>query len=298
MRAVRHFSLLLTMLALSVMACSLGSEAVPTTAPPQPALQVPILGLDPVSGPPGTVITLGVAGFTAGAKVNLLVTPEGGTPTTLAKDLTIAEGGILKFAISLPAQIGTVALNKTISLTLTVQTPDALTKASAVFLATANTTTAGVGTRLPTPTQSSSSGGEQVTNFFITAPAIGSVHAGTQITVTGSGATYDNIVNVQIINGSQQVLANGVATIQSAVGTIGPWQVAITIAQPAARTDAYIVAYTLNRNGNISQQASIPIVLAGAGVPTTGPVATGTTAPTAFPIIITNTPWVITATPH
>jgi hypothetical protein len=246
------------------------------------------------------VITIGVAGFTAGATVNLVVTPEGSTtPTTLAQNLIIAPGGILKFAISLPTQIGTVALNKTTSLTLTVQTPEGLTKASAVFLATAATGTAGAGTRLPTPTQGSvSGGGGVVNNFFITAPAIGSLHAGTQITVTGSGATYDNVVNVQIINPAQQVLANGVATIQAAAGTVGPWQTTINLTQPAQATDAYIVAYTLNRSGQISQQASIPIVLAGAGVPTTAPIATGTVAPTAFPVIITNTPWVITATPR
>ena len=304
MRAGRHLFILITVLAMSAMACNLGGDVAPTAAPSPSA---PTLTINPITAPLGSLITLTVAGFPTGARVNLLITPEGVTaPTPYAQDLTIPQGGTLQFAINIPPQIGTTLITKDTTLTLTVQTADGLSKANGVFLATVSSTvaTANAGTRLPTPTQSAVTGGVtgggQTSNFFITGPAIGSLHGGTQISVMGSGATYDNTVNVQIIDAANNVLANGVATIQSTAGTLGAWQTVINITQPATQSDAYIVAYTLNQSGNISQQASIPIILAGSGVvaPTAAATGSGLPAPTAIPIIITNTPWVITATPH
>jgi Immunoglobulin-like domain of bacterial spore germination len=306
MRPVRALRVLSLMgwIALVSLACTLtsGSPA-PTSPAQQSALQVPIIGLEPTSGAPGTVITIGIADFPTGAKVNLLVTPDGATtPSVLARDLVVAQGGSLKFAFSLPTQIGTVTLNKNTPLMMTVQTADGAIQASAVFLVTVTAsggTSSGGGVVVASPTPRTSTGGAAVASLFITAPAINSVHAGAQITVTGSGATFDNVVNLQLINDAQQVLANGVARIQSSVaGNVGPWQGTLTFQQPPLRTSGYIVAYTLTRNGQIAQQASIPVVMAGVNVPTLTPVLTFTSQPPAFPIIITATPWVITVTPQ
>jgi hypothetical protein len=281
--------LLMVFLALPSLACNLSNPA--PTPPPTP--QTPSIGLQPVSGPPNTVITIAVAGFPAGAKVNLLATVDGSTTANLlARDLTISPAGTLTFAISLPAQIGTVALNRTTSLALTVQTADNLIRASAVFVATVGTT-GNPGQPLPTATRTVVTGGGAVNNLFITGPPINSVHGGTRITVTGSGAAYDNAVYVQLTNANLNILASGTARINAAVGAVGAWRVDIDFFQPPARTAGFVVAYTLNRNAQIAQQASIPVVLTGpgAGLPTP------TFTPTTIPIIVTNTPWIITATP-
>lgn len=286
----RYLRLLALMLAAVVpaLACNLTNPAL--TPPPTTIPQQPVIGVQPASGPPGTIITVAVAGFPAGAKVNLLATADGNpTPAVLARDLMITDGGGLNFAFNLPAQIGTQAINKTTTLTMIVQTADGAVRASAVFVATPATT--GGGGQLPATATTSSGGGVTTPALFITAPPIGSVHGGARIAVTGSGANWDNTVYVQITNSALQVLASGQATINASAGVVGVWQTTINIAQPPQRTDGFIVAFTLNRSGQLAQQSSIPIVLAGVTVPTLTP----TTAP--IPIVITNTPWVITATP-
>lgn len=286
LRHLRLLALMLTAIA-PALACNLTNPA--PTPPPTAALQLPVIGVQPAGGPPGTIITVAVAGFPAGAKVNLLATADSNpTPAVLARDLTITAGGGLNFAFNLPAQIGTLTINKTTTLTMIVQTADGTVRASAAFVAAPTTT--GGGGQLPA-TATPDRGGITTPALFITAPPIGSVHGGAQIIVTGSGANWDNTVYVQVTNSGSQILANGQATINAAAGAVGVWQTTITITQPAQRIDGFVVAFTLNRSGQRAQQSSIPIVLTGVTLPTFTP----TTAP--IPIVITNTPWVITATP-
>ena len=97
---MRRLLVILFAFAMPLLACDVGTAptAVPTYAPP-PVLQSPILGLNPVTGAPGTVINVAAAGFPEGAKVNLyLSVVNGATPAPVAQSLTIGSGGILSFA--------------------------------------------------------------------------------------------------------------------------------------------------------------------------------------------------------
>lgn len=278
-------------LALANLACNLtGSTAGSNNAAP-----APVIGLQPLSGPPGTVITVAVTGFTPGALVNLLALPEGQvSPTVLARDLLIGASGSLNFALSLPAQIGTTPLTRTTALTLSVATADQRELASAVFVALITNTGTPGSTLAATPTQGGLSGGGVTQNLYITSPAINSVHTAAQITVIGSGASFNNQVNVQLQDINNNVIASDVATIQGASGALGTWQVTIGFTQPAQRSSGYIYAFTVNTTGGLAQASSIPIVYAGAGaaLTVTPGGATATTQATQLPIeiLITNTP--------
>jgi hypothetical protein len=287
-------------LTLPMLACSLGESAQPTPTPqPAPTISSPVVGLSPISGPPGTVIRVGAAGFPTGAKVNLYLTPvDITTPNQVAQDLTIGAGGLLSFAMQLPDKLGDKTLSGTTPLNFVIASADNTVRASAIFLATT-----GTATQSATDTGDTSgdtSGGTGGGTLVITSPAIGSAVSGNAVVVTGSGSAANNRVGVQILNANNQILGSAIATIQAGAGAVGPWQVTVGFTQPAAAATGYIVAYTVNAQGVVAQQASIPIQLLGgaAPVPTTAvPGASATIAPTVPPVITGIPPGFVTATP-
>ncbi len=296
---MRRMFLILLALALPTLACSLSESptAVPTV-PPAPALQNPVVGLNPVSGAPGTLISVVVAGFPAGSKVNLyLSTADVISPSPTAQDLSIGSGGILVFSMQIPTEVGGKTLSGSTPVNFTVATTDGVVRAGAIFLATS-------GTPQPTAQTSTTGGTTGGGQLFITSPAINAAIAGGTVVVTGSGSALNNRVGVQVLDSRNNILGSAFATIQAAAGAVGPWQTTVVFAQPAAATVGYIVAYTVNAQGGIAEQASIPVALAGAAAPTTAPTAVRTppTQPPTVPPVITVGPTpggggFITATP-
>jgi hypothetical protein len=290
----------LCVLTLPMLACSLGESAQPTATPqPAPTISSPVVGLNPVTGPPGTVIRVGAAGFPTGTTVNLYLTPvDVTTPNQVAQGLTIGAGGLLSFAMQLPDKLGDKALTGTTPLNFMISTADNTVRASAVFLATT-----GTATQSPTDTGDTSggtSGGTGGGALFITGPAIGSAVSGNSVVVTGSGSAANNRVGVQVLNANNQILGSAIAVIQAGAGAVGPWQITVGFTQPAAATAGYIVAYTVNAQGTVVQQSSIPIQMLGGAAPaptTAAPGVTATTAPTVPPVITGIPPGFITATP-
>jgi hypothetical protein len=216
----KRLLLWLGLLALPSLACNLSASASPTV-PPAPILQSPVLGINPVSGAPGTVITVSAAGFPAGAKVNLyLSTASSPSLQPSVEGLTVTPGGVLTFSLQLPAQIGATMLSGTIPVVLTVETADKKARANAVFMASApggiNTTATVLPDLQPTPGDVSLGG-----QLYITAPAIGSVQSGGRIIVTGSGRAASNRVNVQVLDANNKILGSATATIQAASGAVG-----------------------------------------------------------------------------
>src|SRR5258708_8607760 len=195
---MRASPVILFVLGRPVWACAVGTAppAVPTYAPPR-VLQSPILGLNPVTGAPGTVINVAAAGFPEGAKVNLyLSVVNGATPAPVAQSLTIGSGGILSFALQLPGQINGTALTSNTDLTFTIATMDNTVRANALFSAV-------VGSGTPTATPQSGSGnaaGAVGTNDrFITSHSVNVALAGHALVVTGSGSALHSPVRVQVL---------------------------------------------------------------------------------------------------
>jgi immunoglobulin-like protein involved in spore germination len=293
---MRRMFFILLALALPTLSCSLSESPTPVPTPqPAPVLQTPVVGLSPISGAPGTLINVVVAGFPAGAKVNVFLSTLDATTANPEANLTIGAGGILMFSYQIPDKIGDKTLSGTTPINVTVATADGVTRASAVFLATSGTPEA----TAQTNTAGGGTGGGQL---FITSPAINAAVAGGTVVVTGSGSAANNRVGVQVLDSRNNVLGSAFATIQATAGAVGPWETTVVFAQPASATIGYIVAYTVNAQGGIAEQASIPVALAGAAVPTTAPTAaqTPTTRPPTVPPVITVGPTqggIITATP-
>jgi Immunoglobulin-like domain of bacterial spore germination len=278
---MRRMFLVLLVLALPTLACNLSESptAVPTVPPALP-LQNPVVGLNPVSGAPGTVVAVVAAGFPAGSRVNLYLSPiDTTTPNPVAQDLTIGANGTLTFALQVPDQLGNKTLSGTTPVNFMVATTDNALRANAIFIVTAGGAT---------PTSPSDITGTVSGQLYITSPAIGAVITGGSVVVTGSGRAFNNRVGVQVLDTRNNILGSAFATIQAAAGAIGPWQTTVVFAQPASATTGYIVAYTANAQGGLADQASIPVTLAGAGVPTTTalpPTVPPTVAPTVPPVI-------------
>ncbi|MEP7286079.1 MAG: Gmad2 immunoglobulin-like domain-containing protein [Chloroflexota bacterium] len=286
----RFIGILLCVLVLPSVACNLG-EAPPATPTLAPVLNTPIVGLNPISGAPGTVITVVIAGFPTGSSVNLFLSPaDAATSTTpIAQNLTIGAGGILSFAFQLPNTVNGTALNSPTSVSLTVSTTDNTVRASALFLANV-----GNGTPTATPQATnvgnSTSGGSSTSgsNLFITSPSINALVVGNAVVVTGSGSAFNSRVGVQVLNANYQVLGSVLGVIQAGAGAVGPWQVTVGFTQPGAPAVGYIVAYTVNAAGGVATQGSIPVSLAGQAAVTTIPTvaaATSTNGPTVPPVI-------------
>src|SRR5258708_12746847 len=163
---MKRIALVLLLPTMPAIACSLTDSPtpVPTLAPP-PVLGSPMLGLNPVSGAPGTSVNVGAAGFPVGSKVNLYLAPvNGANPNPVAQNLTIGTGGILSFALQLPDNINGTALTGTSDLNFTISTTDGTAKANAIFIAVVG----GAGPGTPTPTAGSPGGAP--TTLFITPP--------------------------------------------------------------------------------------------------------------------------------
>jgi hypothetical protein len=287
---MKRLVMLVILLALPAMACNLtdAPTPIPTVAPP-PVLQNPMVGLNPVSGAPGSIITIGAAGFPAGSKVNLSVAPVTTTTTTtgsttpaVAQNLTIGAGGYLTFAYQLPNELnGTTIANNT-PLNFTISSADNLSRANAIFIAV---TGGAVATATTQSSDANAGSGGTLSGLYITSPAIGSTLIGTLVTVTGSGRAANNRVGVQVLDANYKPLGNAIATIQAAAGAVGPFEVTVSFTQPASPVPGYIVVYTTNAAGGVAEQASIPVTVAGGTVATVVPLATATKAPTVPPVI-------------
>src|SRR5258706_8703279 len=111
---MKRWYMILMLFALPTLACNISGSAAAPTLPPPPVLQSPVVGLKPNTGGPGTVVNVGAAGFPSGAKVNLYLYPVNSTtPIPIAEGLTIGQGGLLSFAMQIPAQIGSTTLTGT-----------------------------------------------------------------------------------------------------------------------------------------------------------------------------------------
>jgi len=304
----RAYAIVVCALMFATLACNLNESPTPQpTIGPAAVLQTPMVGLNPVSGPPGTVIRVSAAGFPAGAKVNLYLSPiDAINQSPIAQDLTIAAGGVLSFAMQLPSQVGNTTLSGIMPLNLTLSTTDNMVRANAIFVALSGTTGAGTptvtvqaGSSDGTTNDGGTSGGGAVTQLFITSPAIGSAIAGNSVVVTGSGRAFNSRVGVQVLDANQKVIGSAFAVIQAGANAVGPWETAVGFTQPAAASAGFIVAYTINAQGTVAEQASIPIALVGAGVVAPTAIPTGrppTTAPT-VPAVITVAPPAATPLP-
>jgi hypothetical protein len=305
---MKRVILFLSLLALPAMACGLDTATPVPTSPPA-LLQSPVLGLNPVSGAPGTVVNVSAAGFPQGTTVNLFLAPTTATsPNPVAQNLTIGSGGILTFAMQLPDSLNGTAITGTMPLNFTISSMDGTLRANAIFLAIA---AGGTPSATTTTTSSNSSGGTGSTTgttgsatLFITSPSINATIPGGAVTVTGSGSAVNNSVGVQVLDANYQLLGSAIATIQAGAGAIGPWQTTVSFPQPGAGEVGYIVAYTVNSAGTIVEQASIPVFLTGTNAPTVGPTVQSTIPPTVPPVITgvaptaQGQPSFVTATPQ
>ncbi len=288
---------ILSLLALPAIACGLDTATPVPTAPPA-VLQSPVLGLNPVSGPPGTVVNVNAAGFPVGTTVNLFIsTTTTPSPTPVAQNLAIGSGGILSFALQLPSSINNTPLTGTTPLTFTLSSTDGTLKANAIFLALAGGTPAA--TTSATSAGGTGSTGGGTATVFITSPNINATIPGSSVVVTGSASAYNNSVGVQVLDANYKLLGSAIATIQAATGAVGPWQTTVSFPQPSTAETGYIVAYTVNTAGAIAEQASIPVFLTGTNAPTTGPTIQSTIPPSVPPVITGGAPTTsfVTATP-
>src|SRR5215813_10536322 len=167
---MRLISLILLLMALPTIACNLSGSTTPPTVPAPPVLQSAVVGLNPNTGGPGTVVSVGAAGFPAGAKVNLYLNPVSApAPVPIAEGLTIGDGGILSFAMQIPGQIGGTTLTGTTPLNFLIATADNTVRVSAVFIVVTSGTSAGA--TATTQSSAGGTGGTGVSQLFITGPA-------------------------------------------------------------------------------------------------------------------------------
>jgi hypothetical protein len=260
----------LLLLILPALACNLGaSPSTPTPAIPTqaPAFNQPTLGLSPVVGPPGTIMNISAAGFTAGTRVNLFVSTLTKTSTVPITTLTIGEGGYLKFAFQLPSTIDGVQIQNNTPLVFTLTAESGNPGASALFLALTSANNSAVQpTALPGFSTGGTggagdgsggfSGGGITADLFITAPPIGSTQASGSVIVTGSGSSTSGRVTVQIQDANNAVIGSAVANIQALPGYVGAWEATVAYQPPTTQQSGYIVAFTSE-----GKQASIPVIL-------------------------------------
>lgn len=291
---MRRIFVVCAMLALTSIACALGSA--PATPLP-PTLAAPQIGLSPVTASVGTLVTVSAAGFPPAAKVNLLVTVERGQPVTLARELPIGADGRLTFSISIPPVIGTTTIAGTMQINFVLQTTDGAQQANAIFVAVGSALTTVTAAR---PIVNTPSSGIDTSGYsaIISAPSINSAQTGASITVSGRGSDPDNNVVIQVTDASYKLLGSATGKIQASTGVTGSFTVAVPVAQPATQTTGYIIVLTSNTLGGAPvARASIPVLL--------GPTGTGVSAVTITPpartatpgvVILTNTPRLATPT--
>ncbi len=273
MKTMMRKFIVMFVLVIPMLACTLGTAAVPTpTAAPPPVRIPPTLGLNPVIGIPGTTVTITAAGFPVGARVALtisLISTPSNTPVLMQ---VIGTGGLQTFPVQLPTTLGTttIANNTPLVFRLTAETGESADALFMVLGSTAATATPITGGGTGTGT-----GGGTGGILVITGPPIGSFLSGNAITVTGSGAAANNIVGVQVQDANNTILGSANATIQASPGYVGVWQVTVGFNQPAAQTTGFIAAFTA-----AGQQSSIPITLAGSGIAQPQPQQTAIQFPT------------------
>jgi hypothetical protein len=230
-----------------MLACNLGgSPAAPPTVTPGQILpaSVPLIGLNPLSGPPGTTITLTATGFPLNTQLDLYVSLFSAPSTAPLTVLTA--GNPLTFALQLPEQLNGSALTAGTPLLFTLTPVNGGQSANSLFWVQNSNAAA------PQPTDANV---VPVTGVFITAPGMGTLLSGTSVTVTGSAPS--GAVTVQVQDANNAVLGSATAYSQAAPGTLGIWLTTVGFAQPSAGGGGYIVAFAGN------QQASIPITFAG-----------------------------------
>lgn len=252
--------LMLLSIILPVLACSLSSSAEPNTpipptiAPAALSSGIPVVGINPVIGVPGSRITVTATGFPAGASVNLFLSLANAASTTPIQTLPLNQSGSLSFGLEIPAQLGNVALTNKTVLIFTMAAVNGGPNASALFLVTGSglaTSSAPVVTAATGGTGGSTGGG-----FYIITPGSGVAVPGSAVVVTGS-TTVTNPITVQLLDANNNLLGSAVASINTAAGTPYAWQTTISFAAPAAPTNGYVSA------SNGLQSTSVSIVLNG-----------------------------------
>ncbi|MHB8625267.1 MAG: Gmad2 immunoglobulin-like domain-containing protein [Aggregatilineales bacterium] len=254
----RLWWLLLLGVILPALACNLDNGAVTiSTATPAPSagFTIPLVGVNPISGPPGTTITLMATGFSVGTQLNVFISTLN-TPSSTPATVLTANAGVNVFTLPVPQQLNGVAVAAGTPLLFTVAPVAGGATATALFWVQGAVTGQITATTQVQAVATIQNGGA-VTGVFITAPAIDSAVGGSSVAVTGSAPSGAVVVQVQDANNA--VLGSTTANSQATTGTLGVWQATVTFTPPAGTANGFIVAI---QGG---QQASIPIVFSGAG---------------------------------
>ncbi len=279
--------LALLVVILPALACNLGSAAsTPTPAPPTPGISTPVVGISPVAGPPGTVISVAAAGYPPGSRVNLFLSPQNLPSTTPLTTLTVGAAGTLGFAMAIPDQLNGTPITANETLIFNLSPESGGVGASALFLAL-NGGTPGQITATPAGSTAGTGGatGGSTQTLFITGPGMGTSLSGSTVTVTGSGSGSDSPVTVQVQDANNTVIGSASATIPAAANVIGVWQVTVAFTQPATAINGYILAFDA-----AGQQTSIPVTFVGSGGQAPVAPAVGFTPQSGALPIVTATP--------
>src|SRR5579863_373523 len=130
----------LMMLMLPALGCNLDSSAssLPTpttfilTGGATGAIAAPLVGLNPVSGPPNTTVTLMAGGFPLNVQLNVFISALN-TPNSAPITVLTANGGAVTYSLALPQQLNGVALANGTPLLFTVSTVGGGASATALF---------------------------------------------------------------------------------------------------------------------------------------------------------------------
>jgi len=228
------------------LACNFGAAPPPTI----PTLSAPLLSVRPVTGTPGTLITLSGAGYPPNSSLNVFIT------TTLTQGSPYAAiradaGGNVVTTLTLPTQLGGAAVGGGAPIVFTLASVNGTVSASALFLVAGG---APSGTLSAAVTPGSAATDAPVSGVFITEPGLNATLSGSTVAISGSAPAGAVIVQVQ--DAANNILGSATATSTAAAGQIlGTWQTTIAFTAPAGST-GYIVAVAAGR------QASIPITFA------------------------------------
>ena len=254
--------LLVVGLLLPALACNLdnGAVTVATVIPGSTTLSLlnaPLVGINPISGPPGTALTLTATGFAVGTQLSVFISTLN-TPSSTPATVLTANAGANVFVLPVPQQLNGVAVAGGTPLLFTVAPVTGGTNATALFWVQGAAITGQVTATTQAQVVVTSPGVGATSGVFITSPAIDSAVAGTSVAVTGSAPA--GAVVVQVHDANNAVLGSVTANSQATTGALGVWQTTVGFTPPAGTANGFIVAI----QGGI--QASIPIVFSDTGV--------------------------------
>jgi len=243
---------------LVALACNLGAAATPTPAP----LGSPLLTVQPVTGAPGTLITLHGVGFAPNVSLNLYLNSTNSQGSPFAAVRTDASGDVIT-TLTLPDSFGGVTFGDGQPIVFSLTSANGASTAKALFLVEGTGTPAAaiapIGSNATAfPSQPTAAG--QASGVFITQPGINAVLTDPSVTVSGSAPAGAVLVEVQDSN--NVIIARGQATSIMQPGQVtGTWQTTVAFPQPATSAQGFIVALAAG------EQASIPVTFSGSTIP-------------------------------